>query len=85
MSEEQLRAFVEALRVDQELRSQVQAAVNPEGVAAIAKRFGFVITAESLQGIELSDEELESVAGGTASFKQTWNCATCKGMQGCPD
>ena len=70
MSEEQLKAFQEAVQADEGLQEQLKAAADADAVVAIAKAAGFAISAEELQmpQAELSDEELEGVAGGTASL-----------------
>jgi predicted ribosomally synthesized peptide with nif11-like leader len=79
MSEEQLKAFLNALEADTGLQAKIKAAVEGEidtadetaAVLAIAKEAGFTITAADLLRLEaqnimeLSDEELESVTGGT--------------------
>jgi predicted ribosomally synthesized peptide with nif11-like leader len=66
MSEEQLKAFLEAIKADAELQEKIKAAADADAVVAIAKAAGFVISAEELKKAqsELSDEELEGVAGG---------------------
>ena len=66
MSEEQLKAFLEAVQADEGLQEQLKAAADADAVVAIAKAAGFAISAEELQRAqaELSDEELEGVAGG---------------------
>jgi predicted ribosomally synthesized peptide with nif11-like leader len=69
MSEEQLKAFLEAVKADTGLQEQLKAAGDADGVVAIAKAAGFVISAEELQRAqaEISDEELEGVAGAGGS------------------
>ena len=66
MSEEQLKAFLEAVRADAGLQEKIKGAADADTVVAIAKAAGFVISAEELNSAqpELSDEELEGVAGG---------------------
>ena len=66
MSEKQLKAFWEAVQGDAGLQEQLKAAQDADAVVAIAKGAGFVISAEALQQAqgELSDEQLEGVAGG---------------------
>ena len=65
MSEEQLKAFIAKVQADPSLLEQLKA----EGAdpVAIAKAAGFSITTEDLNSHRqnLSDEELEGVAGGT--------------------
>ena len=69
MSEEQLKTFLEKVKGDTSLQEKLKAAASPEAVMEIAKEAGFSITAEDIQSmqsttVELSDEELEGVAGG---------------------
>jgi predicted ribosomally synthesized peptide with nif11-like leader len=72
MSEEQLKAFLDALQGDTALQERLKAAADTDAVVALAREAGFAISkAEMLkvhgvqQTWELSDEELESAAGGT--------------------
>ena len=67
MSEEQLKAFLEAVKADAGLQEQLSnAASDSDAVVAIAKAAGFVISAEELTRAqaEISEDELEGVAGG---------------------
>ena len=66
MSEEQLKAFLEKVKADTSLQEKLKAAADAEAVAAIAKEAGFSISADYLTKAqsELSDDELEGVAGG---------------------
>ena len=66
MSEEQLKAFLEKVKTDASLQEKLKAAANADAVTAIAKEAGFSISADDLKNAqsELSDEELEGVAGG---------------------
>ncbi len=67
MSEEQLKAFMEAVKADAGLQEKLNAAADAaDAVVAIAKTAGFVISADQLQRAqaEISEEELEGVAGG---------------------
>ena len=69
MSEEQLKAFLEAVKADEGLQEKLKAAADADVVVAIAKEAGFVIAVEAVtgKGQELSDGELEDVAGGTCA------------------
>jgi predicted ribosomally synthesized peptide with nif11-like leader len=66
MSEEQLKAFLEAVKADAGLQEKLKAAGDADAVVALAKAEGFVISAEELKRVqaEVSEEELEGVAGG---------------------
>jgi len=66
MSEEQLKAFMEAVKADAGLQEKLKAAADSDAVVTIAKESGFVISADELQRAQakISDEELEGVAGG---------------------
>ena len=66
MSEEQLKAFIAKVQGDTSLQEKLKAAADSDAVAAIAKEAGFSISADDLSKAqsELSEEELEGVAGG---------------------
>ena len=67
MSEEQLKAFLEKVKADTSLQEKLKAASDANAASAIAKEAGFSISADEFtkaQSTELSDEELEGVAGG---------------------
>ena len=66
MSEEQLKAFLEKVKADTSLQEKLKAASDADAVVAIVKDAGFSISADDLKrSIELSEEELEGVSGGT--------------------
>lgn len=68
MSEEQFKAFWEAVKADADLQEKVNGAGDvADTVVAIAKAAGFVITAEELARAqaEISEDELAGVAGGS--------------------
>ena len=69
MSEEQLKAFLEAVKADAGLQEKLKAAGDGDAVMAIAKTAGFTISAEELQRAqaEISEELLDSVVGGYLS------------------
>ena len=62
MSEEQLKAFLAKVKVDSILQQKLKAAKSPEDVVGIAKEHGHEFTADKIS--QLSEEELEGVAGG---------------------
>jgi predicted ribosomally synthesized peptide with nif11-like leader len=76
MSEEQFKAFLEAVKADAGLQEKLKAAGDTDAVVAIAKAAGFVISAEELQRAqaEISEEELEGVAGGGVGLGTEWRC-----------
>jgi predicted ribosomally synthesized peptide with nif11-like leader len=71
MSEEQLTALLAKLKDDAGLQEKLKGAADLDAVLAIAKDAGFEISKaawlryQANQTLELSDEELERVAGGT--------------------
>ena len=69
MSDEQLKAFLEKVKADTSLQEKLKAAKSPEDVVAIAKEHGHEFTADKIT--ELSEEELEGVAGGGCCKKGT--------------
>ena len=70
MSEEQLAALLAKLKDDAELQEKLKGAADLDVLLAIAKDAGFEVSKadwlryQAKQIIELSDEELEGVAGG---------------------
>jgi len=76
MSEEQLKAFLEAVKADAALQERLEAAVDSDSVVAIAKEMGFLISADDLQRAraEISEDELEGVTGGKFSNAGTFLC-----------
>ena len=66
MSEEQLKSFLEKVKGDTTLQEKLKAAADSDAVLAIAKEAGFSISADDLKNAqsEVSEEELEGVAGG---------------------
>jgi predicted ribosomally synthesized peptide with nif11-like leader len=70
MSEEQLAALLAKLKDDAGLQEKLKGAADLDAVLAIAKDAGFDVSKaawlryQANQTLELSDEELEEVAGG---------------------
>ena len=66
MSEEQLKAFLEKVKGDTSLQEKLKATADSDAVLTIAKEAGFSISADDLKKAqsEISEEELEGVAGG---------------------
>ena len=69
MSEEQLKAFIAKAKDDQSIQEQLKAAKTPDEVMGIAKEHGHEFTQDHMQ--EISEEELEGVAGGTCAGDKT--------------
>ena len=82
MSEEQLRTFIKKLQSDTSLQEKLKAAADVDAVVSIAKEAGFSISADDLKNAqsEISDEELEGVAGGENSLDP---CQWTKRNLGC--
>jgi predicted ribosomally synthesized peptide with nif11-like leader len=70
MSEEQLKAFLEAVKADAGLQEKLKGAADLDAAVALAKEEGFDVSKadwlkyQAGQILELSDEELEGVSGG---------------------
>ena len=66
--QDKMKAFLEAAAQDPALAEALEKAETPDAVIALAKEKGFEITAEDLASVpetgELSDDELDGVAGG---------------------
>ena len=67
MPEQKLESFLEAVKNDAALQEKLKAAVGADDVVAIAKQAGFTVVADEIRNIrtEISEEELEGVAGGS--------------------
>jgi len=105
MSEEQLSALLAKLKGDAGLREKLQGAGDLDAALTLAKEAGFDVSKadwlnyQANQTMELSDDELEEVAGGAAACVhqtkntpdfnqnkpkgQSMNCFT-GARQGCP-
>ena len=68
MSEEQLKAFIVKVKDDTNIQMQLNAAKTPEDVVGVAKEHGHEFASEHMT--QVSDEELEGIAGGTCSSMQ---------------
>jgi len=85
MSEEQLTALLAKLKDDAGLQEKLKGAADLDAAVALAKEAGFDVSKadwlkyQANQTLELSDEELEDVAGGRPAgggcvyfFKTQW-------------
>ncbi|CAE20419.1 hypothetical [Prochlorococcus marinus str. MIT 9313] len=79
MSEEQLKGFLSKVQSDASLQEQLK--VEGADVVAIAKAAGFSITTEDLNSHRqnLSEDELEGVAGGGLCTLTSNLAAVCCG------
>ena len=81
MSEEQLKALLEKARGDTNLLAKLKAA-DANSIVGIAKEAGYNISKDDLKRFPLSEEELESTAGGAGT--PTITCgATCANPTNC--
>lgn len=84
MSEEQLSALLAKLNEDAGIRKKLEGAAGLDAFLAIAKEAGFDVSKadwlrhSAKQILELSDEELENVAGGQ-------KCSTLHDIGTCPN
>ena len=74
MSEQQLRAFLEAVKADTSLQEKLKASNNAEAVVALAKESGFSISMDDFSKTQsaLTEEELENLFGGN------WSSCICQ-------
>ena len=77
MSLEQLKAFLAKVKGDSDLQQKLKAAKTHEDVVGIAKEHGHEFTADEFG--QLSEEELEGVAGGCNQFNSS--CAVSVDIQ----
>ncbi|MCF8142244.1 MAG: Nif11-like leader peptide family RiPP precursor [Cyanobium usitatum Tobar12.5m-G36] len=74
MSEEQLSALLAKLKDDAGLQEKLKGAADLDAAVALAKAAGFDVSKadwlryQASQTLELSDEELEGVSGGTITL-----------------
>ena len=78
MTQEQLTAFIANAKGNTSLQEKLKAAADADAVTAIAKEAGFNVSADDLTKAqsELSDEELEGVAGGGFDLS-FWDSVMC--------
>ena len=87
MSEEHFKAFLEAVKADAGLQEKLKAAADADAVVEIAKAAGFLISAEVLKSsrslAEISDEQLDAVAGGGVCVSGTVGDYLSGGLERC--
>lgn len=81
MSDEQLKAFLAKVKADAVLQETLKAAGDADAVIAIANGAGFKVSVDDLKanlkanGVEVTEQELEGVAGGKQGFWDwSWIC-----------
>ena len=72
MSVERLNAFLEKVKDDTSLQEKLKGASDADAVAAIAENAGYKISSEVIEKSmsELTDKELEGLAGGVVNQSQ---------------
>ncbi len=89
MSDEQLTALLAKLNDDAGLREKLKGAADLDAAVAMAQEAGFDVSKadwlryQAKQTLELTDEELEVVAGGTAGTVFTIHWVICDSWSGC--
>ena len=81
MSEDQLKAFIAKVHAESSLQEQLKA--EGADVVAIAKAAGFSISTEDLKAIhqDISEYELEGMAGGRFTGTDGYNCGLGPGLE----
>ena len=74
MSNDQAKAFWNAIQTDKSLQQKLNGVTDPDSVVAIAKEAGFEISTEDLSSSQnLSEDDLAEVSGGNI-------ISTCRGL-----
>ena len=69
MSKETLDQFIQKVTDDEQLQARIGEEIDIDSLIALGTEHGFEFTAEDLGvNVELSDEELDGVAGGAVSI-----------------
>ena len=70
MSKENIERFINQISGSQDLQARIGTGMEGEALAALGAENGYDFSVEELSGLgELSDQELEGVAGGAAYIK----------------
>ena len=79
MSEQQFKAFLEKIKGDTSLQEKLKAAANTDALVSIAKEARFSISADDFKKAqsEISEKELEGVAGGDRNNDKCTDWASC--------
>ena len=85
MSLEQLKAFLAKVNSDISLQEKLKSAENSDVVVAIAAEEGFSITTSNLEEAELTEQELEGLAGGVVHTNTIGkHCCLETAIKNCP-
>jgi len=69
MSKENLDQFIQKVTDDEQLQARIGEEIDIDSLIALGAEHGFEFTAEDLAAdVELSDEELDGVAGGALAI-----------------
>ena len=91
VSEEQLRALLASIEGDTRLKEKLKGAEDLNAAVAAAKEAGFDVNKadflrhQAKQTVEMSDKELESVAGGACDIntQECWYTEPATGTTNC--
>ena len=78
MSLEQLKAFLAKVKGDSSLQEKLKVAKSPEEVMGIAEECGHAFSADDIKKVEVSERELENIAGGVYGNSIFGNCNETK-------
>jgi predicted ribosomally synthesized peptide with nif11-like leader len=82
MSKENLDQFIQKVTDSEELRARIGEEMDADSLIALGAEHGCEFTADDLTaGAELSDEELDSVAGGMLSVVNNVSSLTYSGAR----
>lgn len=84
ISEKQIKAFLEKVKGDPNLEEKLRAAADADAMVIIARDVGFMISADEVKNThsDLSEEELEGIAGGYTYPSLQTKCVSCKDICG---
>lgn len=76
MSEDQLKAFLDAVKCDEALQAKLKSITDPSALVEIAAKAGFELSSSDLlqANATMSEEELEGLVGGEYTPLWTVSC-----------
>ena len=78
MSLEKLKSFLAKVKGDSSLQDKLKAAKSPEEVMGIAEESGHAFSTDDIKKVEVSERELENIAGGVYGNSIFGNCNETK-------